>query len=101
MVGWAEISYVIVSKPALEYINSTGYFLTENGSYETELQKFENGTHAGAAYGTCGRCHTTGWSTSGWNASLKNGLLPGINGTFKEPGIACERCHQPAGNGHQ
>ena len=100
-VGWANISYVIVSKPALEYINSTGYFLTENGSYETELKEFENGTHAGGTYGTCGRCHTTGWNTSGWNASLLNGILPGINGTFSEPGIACERCHMAGGNGHQ
>lgn len=100
-VGWANISYVIVTKFQFDYINLTGYFLSQNDSYETETKEFANSSHAGGAYGTCGKCHTTGWNTSGWNASLLNGLLPGINGTFSEPGIACERCHKPAGNGHQ
>jgi len=94
-VGWANISYVIVTKFAFAYINNTGYFPAQNDTYNTETQEFENG-HAGAAYGTCGRCHTTNW-----NASARNSSLPGFNGTFSEPGIACERCHKPAGNGHQ
>ena len=94
-VGWANISYVIVSKFAFAYINTTGYFPAANDTYNTITQEFENG-HAGAAYGTCGRCHTTNW-----NASARNSSLPGFNGTFSEPGIACERCHGAAGNGHQ
>jgi len=92
-VGWANISYVVVTKFAFAYINTTGYFLAQNDTYNTETKEFENG-HAGAAYGTCGRCHTTGWDTSAKK-------LPGFGGTFSEPGIACERCHKPAGNGHQ
>ncbi|MCZ7402524.1 MAG: ammonia-forming cytochrome c nitrite reductase subunit c552 [Candidatus Methanoperedens sp.] len=91
--GWAGISYVVVSKFAFAYINTTGYFLATNDTYNTETEEFENG-HAGAAYGTCGRCHTTGWDTS-------SKLLPGFAGTFAEPGIGCERCHKPGGNGHQ
>src|SRR5659263_562160 len=100
-VGWANISYVIVTKFQLAYINTTGYFLAQNDEYNTENMTWENSSHAGGAYGTCGRCHTTGWNTSGWSNITLNGILPGINGTFSEPGIACERCHKPAGNGHQ
>src|SRR5659263_658394 len=95
-VGWANISYVIVTKFQFAYINTTGYFLAQNDEYNTENMTWENSTHAGGAYGTCGRCHTTNW-----NASASNSSLPGFNGTFSEPGIACERCHEPAGNGHQ
>jgi len=93
-VGWAGISYVIVTKFQFAYINTTGYFLAKNDEYDTENQTFVNSSHAGGAYGTCGRCHTTGWDTS-------SKLLPGFSGTFSEPGIACERCHGAAGNGHQ
>ncbi|MCX9083250.1 MAG: ammonia-forming cytochrome c nitrite reductase subunit c552 [Candidatus Methanoperedens sp.] len=93
--SWADISYVLVTKFELAYINSTGYFLAENDAYETETQEWINSSHAGGAYGTCGRCHTTGWNGSAVNA------LPGISGTFEEPGIGCERCHGAAGNGHQ
>ena len=95
-VGWANISYVIVTKFEFAYINTTGYFPAQNDAYETETKEFVNSSHAGAAYGTCGSCHTTNWNTSGDNSSL-----PGFYGTFSEPGIACERCHEPAGNGHQ
>ncbi len=100
-VGWAGISYVIVSKPVLNYIDVNGYFLAANDEYNSTTQEFESSSHAGGAYGTCGKCHTTGWDNSTWSASLLNGKLPGINGTFAEPGIGCERCHKPAGNGHQ
>jgi len=94
-VGWDSISYVIVTKFAFAYINTTGYFPAQMDTYNTETKEFENG-HNGSAYGTCGRCHTTNW-----NASARNSSLPGFSGTFSEPGIACERCHKPAGNGHQ
>ncbi|MFZ3168273.1 MAG: ammonia-forming cytochrome c nitrite reductase subunit c552 [Candidatus Methanoperedens sp.] len=99
-IGWANISYVIVSKFAFVYFNLTGYAPAQNDTYETDTKEFIN-YRAGKPYGTCGSCHTTGWNTSGWSNITLNGTLPGINGTFVEPGIGCERCHQPAGNGHQ
>jgi predicted CXXCH cytochrome family protein len=48
--------------------------------------------HAGEAeYSfTCGPCHTTGFDNGG---SQDN--LPGIVGTWTEPGVRCERCHGP------
>jgi len=54
-VGWANISYVIVTKFEFAYINTTGYFLAQNDAYETETQEFVNSSHAGGAYGTCGK----------------------------------------------
>jgi len=95
-VGWAGISYVIVTKFQFAYINTTGYFLAKNDEYDTENKTFVDSSHKGGAYGTCGRCHTTGW-----NASARNSSLPGFSGTLAEPGIACERCHGAGGNGHQ
>ena len=41
----------------------------------------------------CGTCHTTGYNPEGENE------LPGIVGTWAEPGIRCEECHGP-GAGH-
>lgn len=38
----------------------------------------------------CGRCHTTGYSPEGNQYGL-----PGLVGTWTEPGIRCEACHGP------
>ncbi|MCZ7402522.1 MAG: multiheme c-type cytochrome [Candidatus Methanoperedens sp.] len=92
--SWSDISYVLVTKFQLSYINATGYWLAQNNTYNTETQAWANGETAGGKY-TCASCHTTGYSATGVNS------LPGITGTFTETGIACERCHGPAGNGHQ
>ena len=52
----------------------------------------------------CGSCHTTGWvpdtdaDTDGDLSDNQDGL-PGIHGTWVEPGIGCEGCHGP-GAGH-
>ncbi len=39
---------------------------------------------------TCGSCHTTGYSQGG-----NQNNLPGISGTWNEPGVRCEACHGP------
>jgi formate-dependent nitrite reductase cytochrome c552 subunit len=93
-IGWANTSYVVVTKFALAYINLTGYFPAQNDTYFPETEQFAKG-HGGEAYGTCGRCHTTGYNASAVNS------IPAIKGNWSEPGIACERCHGPGGNGHQ
>ena len=88
---WTNMSYVIVGKQEMRYLNESGYlfkrFFAENGT----------SMDYGPSQYTCGRCHTTGYNASNGNQSG----LPGIVGTWSEPGIACERCHGPAGNGHQ
>jgi len=41
----------------------------------------------------CGRCHTTGYQPEG-----NQDGLPGLVGTWTEPGIRCEACHGPGGD---
>lgn len=92
---WNDIGFVRITKFGLAYVNTTGYFLAGNYSYDTENMNFTTDSRNGSAY--CGaNCHTTGW-----NDSAVNTEFPGIPGTFAEAGIGCERCHGAAGNGHQ
>ena len=39
---------------------------------------------------TCGSCHTTGYKTQG-----NQNDLPGLEGTWAQEGVRCERCHGP------
>ncbi|OGN92009.1 MAG: hypothetical protein A2Y88_04415 [Chloroflexi bacterium RBG_13_48_10] len=39
---------------------------------------------------TCGSCHTTGYDSGG-----NQDNLPGVTGTWVQPGVRCERCHGP------
>jgi hypothetical protein len=41
----------------------------------------------------CGPCHTTGYSA--WPPDARQDGLPGLIGTWAEPGITCEACHGP------
>ena len=41
----------------------------------------------------CGTCHTTGYKPEG-----NQDGLPGLKGTWAEPGIQCESCHGPGSN---
>ncbi len=89
-VSWANISFMIVGKSQMRYLNESGYFFEKYDAINQTFTPLSPGQY------TCGRCHTTGFSPSGNQSGL-----PGIAGTWSEPGIACERCHGPAGNGHQ
>jgi len=104
---WDDISYVIGGYNwKARFMNQDGYIITdapgESGNEEYLSQyNFANpilGKKAGwAKYHageenlqyTCGPCHTTGYDPKGENE------LPGIVGTWAEPGIKCERCHGP------
>lgn len=90
---WANVSYVVIGLSKMYYLNESGYI---SWSYNATTSSFSNyvPSHGTNQY-SCGSCHTTGYNLSGTNA------LPGIVGTWSEPGIACERCHGAAGNGHQ
>jgi predicted CXXCH cytochrome family protein len=103
-----DISYIIggYNWKAI-FINSQGYIITDKpgstGSTDY-LNQFDLGNSAlGLSSGwasfhsgeaelpfTCGSCHTTGYSTNG-----NEGNLPGITGTWAQPGVRCERCHGP------
>ncbi len=104
---WDDVSYVIGGYNwKARFMNQDGYIITdapgESGNEEYLSQyNFANPIlgkkagwvkyHAGEEnlpY-ACGSCHTTGYDPTGENE------LPGIVGTWAEPGIKCERCHGP------
>lgn len=70
-----------------EYLNQWNYANDELG-FSAGWVPYKSGTE-NLPY-DCGECHTTGYSRSG-----NQDGLPGIVGTWAEPGIQCERCHGP------
>jgi len=105
---WDDISYVIGGYNwKARFIDKEGYIITdapgESGNTEYVNQyNFANpvvgneagwvGYHAGEEDKPydCGTCHTTGYSPEG-----NQDGLPGLTGTWSEPGIRCEECHGP------
>ncbi len=105
---WDDISYVIGGYNwKARFINQEGYIITDapgqsgNTDYVSQYN-FANpvvgneagwvGYHAGdenVPY-NCGTCHTTGYRPEGHQDDL-----PGLIGTWSEPGVRCEACHGP------
>jgi len=103
---WDDISYVIGGYGwKARFIDKEGYIITgadENATTQYNLynENLDMGTnwvgyHAGEAQKPydCGSCHTTAYSPEG-----NQDGLPGLIGTWTEPGIRCEECHGPGGN---
>ncbi|MGB9592649.1 MAG: multiheme c-type cytochrome [Anaerolineae bacterium] len=99
---WNDITYVIGGYSwKARFIDKNGYIITGDANAKTQYN-FANpivGKDAGwVPYKAgqkdvpydCGPCHTTGYSPEGHQDNL-----PGIVGTWAEPGITCERCHGP------
>ncbi len=86
---WANFTFVVVGKSSMYYLNETGY---RTKKYNVVSQNFSN---TSGNYTSCPACHTTGYNLNGDNSSL-----PGTVGNWSEPGIGCENCHGPGGNGH-
>jgi predicted CXXCH cytochrome family protein len=89
------------------FLNSQGYIITGAPSSSGDLTYFNQYNFGNTSLGlnpgwasfhsgdanlsfTCGSCHTTGYSTGG-----NQDNLPGIVGTWVQPGVRCERCHGP------
>jgi predicted CXXCH cytochrome family protein len=89
------------------FVNSQGYLITDAPSTSGSpnyLNQYNFGNvslglspgwisfHSGEAElpFTCGSCHSTGYSNAG-----NQDNLPGIAGTWAQPGVRCERCHGP------
>ena len=109
---WDDISYVIGGYNwKARFMDQDGYIITdapgESGDTAyTGQYNFANPItghddpewvtyHAGdenVPY-NCGPCHTTGYSD--WPQGSHQDELPGIVGTWTEPGVQCEECHGP------
>lgn len=108
---WNDISYVIggYNWKAI-FVDKNGYIITDapgkSGSADylnqwdlanTLLNKPAQWASykPGAAnlQDDCGACHSTGYSNFPVDTHQDN--LPGIVGTWKEPGVQCESCHGP------
>jgi hypothetical protein len=105
---WDDILYVIGGYNwKARFVNKEGYIITdapgESGNTEYVSQyNFANPAvgndpgwatyHAGEENKPydCGTCHTTGYNPQG-----NQDDLPGLIGTWSEPGIWCEECHGP------
>jgi hypothetical protein len=105
---WDDILYVIGGYNwKARFVNQEGYIITdapgETGNDEYLNQyNFANedvGVEAGwVTYHSgeenmpydCGSCHTTGYNPGG-----NQDDLPGLVGTWAQPGIRCEECHGP------
>jgi len=89
------------------FLNSQGYIITDapsSSGSSTYLNQYNFGNvslglspgwvsfHSGAAElsFTCGSCHATGYNNAG-----NQDNLPGITGTWAQPGVRCEKCHGP------
>lgn len=99
--SWNEISYVIGGRNwKTRYVDKKGFIITMTGPKKDKPGKnqfnLEDGTWSNYHPGeknkpyNCGGCHTTGFSKEGHQDGL-----PGMIGTWTEPGVGCEACHGP------
>lgn len=100
---WDDVTYVIGGYNwKARFIDKDGYIITGADDTATTQYNFANpvvgneagwvGYHAGEKEKPydCGTCHTTGYKPEG-----NQDDLPGLVGTWTEPGIRCEECHGP------
>jgi hypothetical protein len=95
---WADLSYVVggYNWKAL-FVDQEGYLVTgEAVQFNLDNNQLEAGNeyvpyHAGEQLSfDCGACHATGY-----NARENQSAMPGMVGTFAQPGVQCEACHGP------
>jgi hypothetical protein len=107
---WEDISYVIGGYWwKARFMDKDGYIITDepgktgNTEYLNQWNYANQTLGKSAAWVTyksgteklvydCGACHTTGYSPIG-----NQDNLPGIVGTWAQPGVRCEECHGPGG----
>ena len=108
--SWDDISYVIGGYNwKARFIDQDGYIITDKPGATGNEEYLNQYNFANPIVGTeaewvtyhsgeenlpydCGSCHTTGYSPTG-----NQDDLPGLVGTWAEPGITCEECHGPGG----
>lgn len=97
-LAWDDIAYVVggFNWKAL-FVKNDGNLLTgEAAQFNLDNNQLEAGNEFVAYHPgeekpfDCGTCHTTGYST----AENTDGM-PGLVGSFSQPGVQCEACHGP------
>jgi Cytochrome c554 and c-prime len=107
---WDDVSYVIGGYWfKARYLDKEGYIVTDEPGKTGDTEYLNQWNYANpkldkkAAWATyqsgtenlpfdCGACHSTGYSPNG-----NQDNLPGIIGTWAQPGTRCEACHGPGG----
>jgi len=101
---WDDISYVIGGYNwKARFVDQEGFIITGDEDATTQYNFYNDDVDLGdnwVAYHAgeekpydCGACHTTGYSPDG-----NQDGLPGLIGTWAEPGVQCEECHGPGSN---
>ncbi len=109
-MSWSDVSYIIGGYAwKARFMDKEGYILTgdDNRQYNLANSHLQTTPHWTGYDGdksprkpyTCGSCHTTGWVPTGEKGPHQDGL-PGIYGTWAQPGVTCEGCHGP-GSAHE
>jgi len=105
---WDDILYVIGGYNwKARFVDKSGYIITDEPGKAGNTEYLNQWNFANQVIGKdagwvtyesgvekkpydCGACHTTGYSPQG-----NQDDLPGLVGTWAEPGIKCEECHGP------
>jgi hypothetical protein len=98
---WDDISFVIGGYHwKARFVDQNGYIITGDEGSATQYNFYNSDIDMGDEWVPyypgeekpydCGACHTTGYSPQG-----NQNALPGVTGTWAEPGVQCEECHGP------
>ena len=108
--NWEDISYVIGGYWwKARFMDKEGYIVTDEPGKTGNAEYLNQWNYANQPLGKdagwvtyqsgteklpfdCGACHSTGYSPNG-----NQDDLPGIVGTWAQPGTRCEACHGPGG----
>jgi len=101
---WDDISYVVGGYNwRARFVDEEGYIITGDEGATTQYNLFNPELELGDEWVEyhpgeelpydCGVCHTTGYSPQG-----NQDALPGLIGSWAEPGVQCEACHGPGSN---
>ena len=101
---WDDITYIIGGYNwKARFIDENGFIITGDADATTQYN-FANEVVGNDAHWVayhpgeeksydCGPCHTTGYAA--WPEDAHQDDLPGLIGTWAEPGVNCEECHGP------
>lgn len=90
-VNQDDLKYTWPGKWKVRWVTKNGYVVTGNAAQYNVVEKKFVPYEAGQTQGyNCAPCHTTGYDKNG---TMFQGANAFQSGTWKIPGITCERCH--------